>query len=134
MAGAISAARETTGIDLLLGVGGTPEGIITACAIKCLGGVIQGRLWPQDDDERQKAIDAGHDLDKVLTTEDLVTSDNCFFVATGITDGELLQGVRYSRGRATTNSIVMRSKSGTVRVIESHHVLDRTAGLPQGGA
>ncbi len=134
VAGAISAARETTGIDLLLGIGGTPEGIITACAIKCLGGVIQGRLWPQDDEERQKAIDAGHDLDKVLTTDDLVTSDNCFFVGTGITDGELLRGVRYSRGRATTNSIVMRSKSGTVRVIESHHVLDRTAGLPQSGA
>jgi fructose-1,6-bisphosphatase II len=134
VAGAISAARETTGIDLLLGIGGTPEGIITACAIKCLGGVIQGRLWPTDDDERQRAIDAGHDLDKVLTTEDLVTSDNCFFVATGITDGELLQGVRYSRGQATTNSIVMRSKSGTVRVIESHHVLDRTAGLPKGDA
>ncbi|KGN43086.1 class II fructose-bisphosphatase [Knoellia aerolata] len=134
VAGAISAARETTGIDLLLGIGGTPEGIITACAIKCLGGVIQGRLWPTDDDERQRALDAGHDLDKVLTTEDLVTSDNCFFVATGITDGELLRGVRYSRGQATTNSIVMRSKSGTVRVIESHHVLDRTAGLPKGDA
>ena len=134
VAGAISAARETTGIDLLLGIGGTPEGIITACAIKCLGGVIQGRLWPTDDDERQRALDAGHDLDKVLTTEDLVTSDNCFFVATGITDGELLQGVRYSRGQATTNSIVMRSKSGTVRVIESHHVLDKTAGLPKGEA
>ena len=96
--------------------------------------MIQGRLWPQDDDERQKALDAGHDLDKVLTTDDLVTSDNCFFVGTGITDGELLQGVRYSRGRATTNSIVMRSKSGTVRVIESHHVLDRTAGLPRSEA
>jgi fructose-1,6-bisphosphatase II len=130
VAGAISAARETTGIDLLLGVGGTPEGIITACAIKCLGGVIQGKLWPQDDDERQKALDAGHDLDRVLTTDDLVTSDNCFFVATGITDGELLRGVRYGGGRAETNSIVMRSRSGTIRIVESHHLIDRTAGIP----
>ncbi|HEX8780186.1 MAG TPA: class II fructose-bisphosphatase [Nocardioides sp.] len=134
VAGAIMAARPDTGVDLLLGVGGTPEGIIAACAMKCTGGVIQGQLWPQDDEERQRALDAGHDLDKVLTTEDLVTSDNCFFVATGITDGELLRGVRYSRGQATTNSIVMRSRSGTVRVIESHHVLDRTAGLPKGDA
>ena len=86
------AARHDTGIDLLLGIGGTPEGIIAACAIKCLGGVIQGRLWPQDDDERQRAIDAGHDLDRVLSTDDLVGGENCFFVATGITDGELLKG------------------------------------------
>ena len=86
------AAREGTGVDLLLGIGGTPEGIIAACAIKCLGGVIQGRLWPKDDDERRRALDAGHDLDRVLTTDDLVTGDNVFFVATGITDGELLDG------------------------------------------
>jgi len=93
VAGAIMAARPETGIDLLLGIGGTPEGIITACAMKSLGGVIQGRLWPQDDEERQKAIDAGHDLDpdNVLHTDDLVTGDDCFFVATGITDGELLR-------------------------------------------
>ena len=102
VAGAIMAARDDTGIDLLLGIGGTPEGIITACAIKCLGGVIQGRLWPQDDDERQRAVDAGHDLDRVLSTDDLVTGENCFFVATGITDGELLKGVRYRAGGATT--------------------------------
>ena len=104
VAGAIMAARPDTGIDLLLGIGGTPEGIITACAMKCLGGVIQGRLWPQDDDERQKALDAGHDLDPdhVLTTDDLVTGDDCFFVATGITDGELMRGVRYRAGGATT--------------------------------
>ncbi|HET7762945.1 MAG TPA: class II fructose-bisphosphatase, partial [Phycicoccus sp.] len=87
VAGAIAAARETSGIDLLLGIGGTPEGIITACAIKCMGGVIQGRLWPKDDEERQKAIDAGHDLSQVLTTDDLVSSDDVFFAATGITDG-----------------------------------------------
>lgn len=123
VAGAIMAARDDTGIDLLLGIGGTPEGIITACAIKCLGGVIQGRLWPQDDDERQRAVDAGHDLDRVLSTNDLVTGENCFFVATGITDGELLKGVRYRAGGATTHSLVMRSKSGTIRLIESHHQL-----------
>jgi fructose-1,6-bisphosphatase II len=130
VAGAIAAARETSGIDLLVGIGGTPEGIITACAIKCMGGVIQGRLWPKDDEERQKALDAGHDLDRVLTTDDLVTSEHSFFVATGISDGDLLHGVRYRGGRATTNSIVMRSRSGTIRLIESHHDLQRTAGLP----
>ena len=86
------AAREGTGVDLLLGIGGTPEGIIAACAIKCLGGVIQGKLWPKDDEERQRAIDAGHDLDRVLLTDDLVSGDNVFFVATGITDGDLLRG------------------------------------------
>lgn len=125
VAGAIGAAREGTGIDLLLGVGGTPEGIITACAIKCLGGVIQGKLWPTDDDERQRAIDAGHDLDAVLTTDDLVRTDNCFFVATGITDGELLRGVRYRSGGATTHSLVMRSRSGTIRTVEGHHRLTK---------
>jgi fructose-1,6-bisphosphatase II len=125
VAGAIMAARDDTGIDLLLGIGGTPEGIISACAIKCLGGVIQGRLWPQDDDERQRAVDAGHDLDRVLSTEDLVRGENCFFVATGITDGELLRGVRYRAGGATTHSLVMRSKSGTIRLIESHHKLSK---------
>jgi fructose-1,6-bisphosphatase II len=123
VAGAIMAARPDTGIDLLLGIGGTPEGIIAACAIKCLGGVIQGRLWPQDDAERQRALDAGHDLDAVLATNDLVRGENCFFVATGITDGELLRGVRYRAGGVTTHSLVMRSKSGTIRLIESHHQL-----------
>ena len=133
VAGAIMAARDDTGIDLLLGIGGTPEGIITACAIKCLGGVIQGRLWPQDDDERQRAIDAGHDLDRVLSTDDLVTGENCFFVATGITDGELLKGVRYRAGGATTHSLVMRSKSGTIRLIESHHQLAKLRAYCLGG-
>ncbi|WP_075732991.1 class II fructose-bisphosphatase [Streptomyces acidiscabies] len=123
VAGSILALREGTGIDLLLGVGGTPEGIISACAVKCLGGVIQGKLWPKDAEERQRALDAGHDLDRVLTTEDLVTGENVFFVATGITDGELLRGVRYRSETATTDSIVMRSKSGTVRRIDSEHRL-----------
>jgi fructose-1,6-bisphosphatase II len=121
VAGAVMAARPGTGIDLLVGIGGTPEGIIAACAMKCMGGVIQGRLKPRDDDERQKAIDAGHDLDRVLTTNDLVTGENVFFVATGITDGEMLQGVRFTGARLTSNSIVMRSTTGTVRTIFSEH-------------
>ncbi|MFJ8144000.1 class II fructose-bisphosphatase [Streptomyces sp. NPDC096094] len=125
VAGSILALREGTGIDLLLGVGGTPEGIISACAVKCLGGTIQGKLWPKDDEERQRAVDAGHDLDRVLTTDDLVAGDNVFFVATGITDGELLRGVRYRSETATTDSIVMRSKSGTVRRIDSEHRLSK---------
>ncbi|MFE7650920.1 class II fructose-bisphosphatase [Streptomyces phaeoluteigriseus] len=125
VAGSILALREGTGVDLLLGIGGTPEGIISACAVKCLGGTIQGKLWPKDDEERQRAIDAGHDLDRVLTTEDLVTGENVFFVATGITDGELLRGVRYRSETAVTDSIVMRSKSGTVRRIDSEHRLSK---------
>ncbi|PVG81628.1 class II fructose-bisphosphatase [Nocardioides gansuensis] len=127
VAGAIMAARPDTGIDLLLGVGGTPEGIIAACAMKCLGGVIQGRLWPTDDEERQRAIDAGHTLDPehILTTDDLVTGDDCFFVATGITDGELMRGVRYRANGATTHSLVMRSRSGTIRNIISEHQLSK---------
>src|SRR4051812_9016687 len=126
VAGGIMAAREGTGIDLLVGIGGTPEGIITACAIKTLGGVIQGRLWPKDDDERQKALDAGHDLDRVLVTDELVKGEDVFFVATGVTDGEMLKGVRYGgRGTVRTESIVMRSRSGTIRVVESEHRLDK---------
>ena len=125
VAGAIVAARPDTGVDLLVGTGGTPEGIITACAIKAIGGVIQGRLAPTDDDERQRAIDAGHDLDRVLLTDDLVVADDCFFVATGITDGELLDGVRYAKGKAFTESLVMRSRSGTIRKITSEHQLTK---------
>jgi fructose-1,6-bisphosphatase II len=121
VAGGIAAARSGTDVDMLLGIGGTPEGIITACAIKAVGGVIQGRLAPTDDAERQKAIDAGHDLDAVLTTDDLVKSDNCYFAATGITDGDLLRGVRYYNDRVVTQSMVMRSKSGTVRTVEAEH-------------
>ncbi|MFD4788735.1 class II fructose-bisphosphatase [Streptomyces sp. NPDC058459] len=125
VAGSILALREGTGIDLLLGVGGTPEGIISACAVKCLGGTIQGKLWPKDDEERERAVAAGHDLDRVLTTDDLVSGENVFFVATGITDGELMRGVRYRSETATTESIVMRSKSGTVRKISSEHRLSK---------
>ena len=125
VAGAIMAIREGTGVDLLLGIGGTPEGIIAACAVKCLGGTIQGMLWPRDEEEREKAIAAGHDLDRVLTTDDLVTGDNVFFCATGITDGELLRGVRYRTRSAMTHSIVMRSKSGTIREVASEHRLDK---------
>jgi fructose-1,6-bisphosphatase II len=123
VAGAIMAAREGTGIDLMLGIGGTPEGIIAACALKCLGGVILGKLAPRDDAECRRALDAGHDLDRVLTTDDLVTSDDVFFAATGITDGELVDGVRYRGGHATTHSLVMRSRSGTIRSIKSEHQL-----------
>jgi fructose-1,6-bisphosphatase II len=123
VAGAIMAAREGTGIDLLAGIGGTPEGIITACAVTCLGGAIQGKLWPRDDEERRRALDAGHDLDQVLTTGDLVTGENIFFCATGITDGEMLEGVRYTPQGPTTHSIVMRSKSGTIREVRSEHRL-----------
>src|SRR4051794_4461830 len=134
VAGAIMAARPETGIDLLLGIGGTPEGIIAACAMKCVGGVIQGRLWPKDDDERQRAPDAGHDLDPdhVLSTDDLVTGDDCFFVATGITDGELMKGVHFRAHGATSQSLVMRSRSGTVRLVTSEHQfekLDAISGL-----
>ncbi|MBC9723702.1 class II fructose-bisphosphatase [Streptomyces sp. TRM68367] len=125
VAGSIYALREGTGVDLLLGVGGTPEGIISACAVKCLGGTIQGKLWPKDDEERQRAVEAGHDLDQVLTTDDLVSGDNVFFAATGITDGELLRGVRYRAETAMTSSIVMRSRSGTVRRIDSEHRLSK---------
>jgi fructose-1,6-bisphosphatase II len=123
VAGAIMAAREGTGIDLLLGIGGTPEAIIAACALKCLGGVIQTKLAPRDDNERRKALDAGHDLGRVLTTDDLVASDDVFFAATGITDGELMEGIRYGRGGATSHSLVMRSRSGTIRSIKSEHQL-----------
>src|SRR5918997_298530 len=124
VAGAIAAAREGTGVDLLLGIGGTPEGIIAACALKCMGGALQGKLWPKDDEERQKALDAGHDLDRVLHIDDLVRGD-VFFVATGITDGELLRGVQYRSGGCTTQSLVMRSRSGTIRSIESLHSLEK---------
>ena len=123
VAGAIMAARAGTGVDLLAGIGGTPEGIIAASALKCLGGSIQGRLMPRDEDERRRALDAGHDLDRVLTTDELVTGDNVFFCATGITDGELMEGVRYTPDGPTTHSIVMRSKSGTIREVRSEHRL-----------
>ncbi|TSE01977.1 class II fructose-bisphosphatase [Skermania sp. ID1734] len=125
VAGAIAAARPDSGTDMLVGIGGTPEGIIAAAAMRCMGGALQGKLAPKDDAERQKAIDAGHDLDRVLFTEDLVSGDNVFFCATGVTDGDLLRGVRYYGGGASTHSIVMRSKSGTVRMIDAYHRLTK---------
>jgi len=125
VAGAISACRPNSGTDLLAGIGGTPEGIITAAAIRCMGGAIQCQLAPKDDEERQKAIDAGYDLDRILSTEDLVSGENVFFCATGVTDGDLLKGVQYYGGGCTTQSIVMRSKSGTVRMIEAYHRLSK---------
>ncbi|MCK9926006.1 class II fructose-bisphosphatase [Frankia sp. Mgl5] len=125
VAGAVMAASADTGVDMLLGIGGTPEGIIAACAVTCIGGVIQGRLWPQDRAERARVLDAGHDPDRVLHTRDLVNSEDIFFVATGITDGELLAGVRYRPGGANTSSLVMRSRSGTIRRVDSQHQLTK---------
>src|SRR5689334_12447583 len=125
IAGAISAAREGSETDVLMGVGGTPEGIVAAVALKCMGGAIQAKLWPRDAAEREKAIGAGHDLERVLHTDDLVRGDNMFFCATGVTSGDLLKGVRYRSGGAYTQSIVMRSKSGTIRVIDSFHRLEK---------
>jgi fructose-1,6-bisphosphatase II len=119
---ALLAVTEGTGIDLLWGIGGTPEGVLSAAAIKSLGGQILGRLWPRDDDERRQATDAGYDLDRVLTVDDLVGSGNVFFAATGVTDGDLLDGVRYlGDGHASTESLVMRSRSGTVRRVLATH-------------
>ena len=125
VAAALLAATDTTAVDLLWGIGGTPEGVISAAALKCIGGQLLGRLWPRDDDESQAAIDAGYDLEKILTVDDLVRGDNCFFSATGVTDGDVLQGVRYQgRAGASTESLVMRSRSGTVRWVSARH--DRT--------
>jgi len=125
VAGAIATSWPDTGVDMLVGIGGTPEGVIAAAALKSMGGEIQGRLWPRNDDERQASVDAGYDLEAVLTTNDLVQGENCFFAGTGITDGELLHGVRYDEWGATTQSLVMRSKSGTVRLIDARHPLHK---------
>jgi fructose-1,6-bisphosphatase II len=119
---ALFAVMQGTGVDLLWGIGGTPEGVLSAAAIKCLGGEILGRLWPRDDDERKAAIEAGYDLDEVLNADRLIAGENVFFAATGVTDGELLQGVRYpGGGKASTESLVMRSRSGTVRTVQARH-------------
>jgi fructose-1,6-bisphosphatase II len=125
VAGAISTAWPDSGADVLFGIGGTPEGVIAAAALKCMDGEMQSRLWPRDDAERDAAIAKGYDLDQVLTIDDLVAGDNCFFAATGITDGELLKGVHYDRRGASTQSLVMRSKSGTVRLINARHQLGK---------
>ncbi len=127
VAGGISTAFEESGADILLGVGGSPECVITAAALKCIGGEIEARLWPRDDDERAAAVAAGYDIDKVLYTDDLVAGNNCFFAATGVTDGELLKGVHYDSRGATTQSLVMRSRSGTVRHVQGRHKLSKLA-------
>ncbi len=125
VAPSIAAADAGTGVDLLMGIGGTPEGVISAAALKCLGGAMQGKLWPRDDDERGKLVDAGYDLDRVLTTDDLVAGQDVFVAATGVTSGALLRGVRYTPSGAVTESIVMRSRSGTVRRIEARHAFEK---------
>ena len=124
VAGAISTAWPESGADVLFGIGGTPEGVISAAALKCMGGSLQGRLWPRNEKERKAAEELGYDLERILDLDDLVSGNNCFFAATGITDGDLLEGVRYTTGMAHTESLVMRSKSGTVRLIKAHHRLD----------
>ena len=131
VAGAILAAVEGNGIDVLMGIGGTPEGVISAAALKCLGGAIQGRLHPRNEEEREAAIAQGYDLDKVLDRDELVSSENVFFSATGITDGELTGGVRYSGDGAETFSVVMRSRSGTVRTVHSRHRWDKLMRISQ---
>jgi len=125
VAGAMSTASPDSGADILFGVGGTPEGVIAAAALKCMGGEIQARLWPRNDEERTDAIAAGYDLDRVLMTDDLIAGDNAFFAATGITDGDLLKGVTYSRSHVTTDSLVMRSRSGTVRQVRGRHRIEK---------
>jgi fructose-1,6-bisphosphatase II len=124
------AVSENSPVDLLWGIGGTPEGVISAAAIKCLGGQLVGRLWPRTDEERSAALEAGYDLDKILTCEDLVKGEDAFFSATGVTDGDVLQGVRYrGHGGASTESLVMRSRSGTVRRVFARHDRDKLRGL-----
>ena len=125
VAGAIVAAAPRTEVDLLMGIGGTPEGVIAAAALKCLGGAMQGRLYPRNDEERRSLIEGGYDLERVLRTSDLVASDDCFFAATGITDGYLLQGVKYWPDGASTHSMVMRSRSGTLRYVASEHSFEK---------
>ncbi len=125
IAGALMTAIEDTGIDVLMGIGGSPEAVVSACALKCVGGDMQCKLWPRNDEERNTALDAGLDPDLVLDIDDLVHGNNVFFAATGVTDGQLLQGVRYFGGGAKTHSLVMRSRSGTVRFIEGTHRWDK---------
>jgi fructose-1,6-bisphosphatase II len=127
VAGALQTALPESGVDMLMGVGGTPEGVITAAAMRCLGGEIQGKLWARDEAERAQAAQTDCNLDEVLVTERLCGGTSVFFAATGITDGELLRGVKYSAFGASTHSLVMRSKSGTVRFVESRHRLDKLA-------
>ncbi|TML85778.1 MAG: class II fructose-bisphosphatase [Actinobacteria bacterium] len=129
VAPAIAAAQPGTGVDLLYGIGGTPEGVISAAALKCVGGGIQGRLWPRDDDERQQLLDAGLDPARVLLTDDLVAGEDVFVAATGVTTGALLRGVQYTPDGAITDSIVMRSRSGTVRRVQAQHSFEKLSQL-----
>jgi fructose-1,6-bisphosphatase II len=131
VAGALMTAWPDSGVDALLGVGGTPEGVIAACALKCMGGEIQGKLHPRDDKERARGIEMGYHVDRVLTMNDLVAGDNVFFAATGLTDGELLDGVKYYGEGARTHSLVMRSRSGTVREIIARHRWDKLMQISQ---
>jgi len=133
VAPSIAAAQDFTGIDALMGVGGTPEGVISAAAIKCLGGALQGRLWPRSDDERAELEQAGYDVDAVLTHDDLVSGDDVFVAATGVTEGALLRGVRTSAAGIETESIVMRSRSGTVRRIAAYHPSEKIRQLRREG-
>jgi fructose-1,6-bisphosphatase II len=126
VAGAIMSAREGTGVDVLVGIGGTPEGVIAASALQCLDGALFGRLWPRDEGERRAALEQGYDLDRVLTIDDLVAGENVFFAATGVTDGELLRGVRFEHREVLTQSLSMRSRSGAVRLVETRHQLGRS--------
>jgi fructose-1,6-bisphosphatase II len=126
VAGAIAVGQRHSGVDLLMGIGGTPEAVIAACALRCAGGGIFGRLYPRNDAERDAAIAFGHDLDRILTTTDLVSGENVFFAATGVTDGDLLRGVRWSGNDVTTHSLSMRSRSGAIRFIETRHDLMRS--------
>jgi fructose-1,6-bisphosphatase II len=132
VAPAIAAAQAGTGVDLLMGIGGTPEGVLSAAALKCVGGALQGKLWPRTDEEQQALVAAGFDLDQVLTTDDLVGGDEVFFAATGVTTGALLRGVRYTKQGAVTDSIVMRSRSSTVRRIEAQHAYEKLQHLSGG--
>jgi fructose-1,6-bisphosphatase II len=129
VAPAIAAAQPGTGVDLLMGIGGTPEGVLSAAALKCVGGALHGRLWPRDEEERQKLVDSGYEVGRKLRRDDLVAGEDVFFAATGVTTGALLRGVRYSREGAVTDSIVMRSRSGTVRRVEATHALEKLAAL-----
>ena len=129
VSGGLMSAFEESGVDMLMGIGGSPEAVITACALKCLGGEIQCKLWPRDEEERQRAMEIGLELDRVFTTDDLVRGENVFFVATGITDGEWLRGVKYSSKGIRTTSVVMRSRSGTVRTVDAVHRAEKLAQL-----
>lgn len=126
---AVSAGIAGSGVDMMLGIGGSPEGVVAAAALKCIEGDFQGRLWPRNDDDRRMAAERGIDLTKVLTRDELVTGDDVFFAATGVTGGDLLEGVEYTAGGAVSESLVMRSRSGTVRRIKTEHHWRKLQGM-----